>query len=342
MLQQRCNVDSLTPAQAEVRLSWARRCALVLHVNATIDAFDTGVPSSNGAGNLIDYLEDDTGSNFFGLNSYVGEGDGYEINGTVTNKLYNTGATAQYNDANGFKRWERAANRKKIRPYYPTYGSQEDINSGSNVQLFPHPTNTTDCNLYLNQAGTVPAAGYNYYVNGFCESSCYTPEQRVLFPDGYSKIVDAVKAMKPSVITLAPDSSLDDIRLQTQATYSYTAEFRDSTHPIVELTMASGGRLRVTTEHPLVNGEGRLVQAQTIKVGDSLIKVDGSRDPVIGVKRTEHFGKVYNLRPNTDDRVSNLLIAEDYIVGSSVYQNDEIGYINRIILHKSMPSTLIP
>lgn len=342
ILQQRCNVDSLTPAQAEARLAWARRCALTLHVNAAVDWFDTGMVASNGGGNLIEYLEDDQGANWSGMNSYVGQGNGFEVNYTTLTNLYNSGPISQYTDANGFKRWERPLARKKARPYYPTYGSQYDINSGSNVQLFPHPTNANDCNLYLNQAGTTLATGYSYFVNGFCESSCYTPEQRVLFPDGYSKIVDAVGKLKPNVVTLAADSSLDSIRLQSHATYSYTAEFRDSSHPIVELTMASGGKLRVTLEHPLVNGEGRLVQAQTVKVGEELIKIDGSRDPIIGVKRTEHFGRVYNLRPATEDRVSNLLIAEDYVVGSSLFQNDEIGYINRIILHKSMPSTLIP
>jgi hypothetical protein len=35
-------------------------------------------------------------------------------------------------------------------------------------------------------------------------------------------------------------------------------------------------------------------------------------------------------------------VAEGYLVGSSLFQNDEVGYINRIILNKSIPSNLIP
>ncbi|MFE8602493.1 hypothetical protein [Archangium violaceum] len=55
-------------------------------------------------------------------------------------------------------------------------------------------------------------------------------------------------------MALTPGSNLDHIQLRTGPTHSYTAEFRDSHHPIVELRMASGGLLRVTVEHPVVNG----------------------------------------------------------------------------------------
>jgi hypothetical protein len=187
-----------------------------------------------------------------------------------------------------------------------------------------------------------PTPSATFYINAYCESSCYAPAQRVLFPDGPTAIVDAHAAGKPHVMTVAPHSTLHEVSLQAQPTYSYTAEFRDTTHPMVELVMASGGKLLVTTDHPIINGEGRLVAAQEIKAGDELIKKDGTFDLVTKVRRTTHFGKVYNLRPDTSDRVSNILVAEDYLVGSSLFQNDEVGYMNRILLHKSIPVELIP
>ncbi|MDY7228823.1 cell surface protein [Hyalangium rubrum] len=341
---QRCNADSLDPAQAEKRLNWARRCGLLVNVGAAAP-FDTYAPAANG-GTLLEYQEDDINYNFFGQNTYTGEDDAYEINSSFINKLFLYGPTSQFMDGNGYYRWERPLARKKARPLYPTFGSEDDIDSTTNKQLWPHPSQLVDgsalnCNLYLNQAGTVLATGYNFFVNAYCEASCYTPEQRIRFPEGDVAIAEAVTQMKEDVVTLTPDSSLDNIALKTNKTHSYTAEFRDTEHPIVLLEMASGGKLSVTTEHPMINGEGRLVTAQTLKVGDELIKVDGSRDAIVKAEHTKYFGKVYNLRPATDDRVSNILVAEGYLVGSSLFQNDEVGYLNRILLHR-VPQAVIP
>jgi hypothetical protein len=342
ILTQRCNADNLDPTAAEARLTWARRCALTQHVGNINAWFDTFIPASNGGGNLKEYTEDDTATNFWGQNSFIGQINSFEVNYTGTTNLYLSGPTSQFTDALNYFRWERPIARKRARPLYPTYGSQADINSASNVQLYAS-TNPTDCTFYLNAARTIPAptSTYSYYVNGFCESSCYAPDQRILFPEGEAAIVDAVAAMKPRVMTLTPGSSLESFSLQSSPTHSYTAEFRDTKHPIIELTMESGGMLRVTTEHPMVNSEGRLVAAQTLKAGDELVRKDGSFDTIVSAVRKEHFGKVYNLRPETDDRISNILVAEGYLVGSSLFQNDDVGYINRIILH-SVPSTLIP
>jgi hypothetical protein len=338
ILQQRCAVDSLDTAQAEARLNWARRCSLVMHVMNPASYFDTGIPSSSG-GNLYEYAEDDTAVNWSGQNRFTGQSDAYEVNSSFVGKLYLSGATTQDRDPDNYYRWSRMVSRKKARPQYPTFGSLYDIYSASNAQLFPHPT-LANCNLYTDRAGTTVAP--NFFVNGYCEASCYTPEQKVLFSDGYSTILDALNARREDVMTLAPDASLDNVKLQKGRTYSYTAEFRDSSHPIVEIRTASGGLLRVTVEHPVVNGSGRLVAAQSLKVGDELVKADGSRDSIVGIEKTKHDGKVYNLRPDTDSLVSNVLVAEGYLVGSSHFQNDEVGYMNRIILHKHVPAGLIP
>ncbi|SEU37140.1 Hint domain-containing protein [Stigmatella erecta] len=347
ILQQRCSADSLDSGQAERRLLWARRCGLLTHVGSTGNWFDTYAPSSNNAGTLKDYAEDNIATNWAGQNTYTGQSEAFELNSSFVSRLYLSGLTYQYTDGDGFFRWERPLARKKARPLYPTFGSQGDIYSPSNQQLFPHPSQVIDgsplnCSFYLNQAGTIPATGMSFYVNGYCEASCYTPDQKVRFPEGDVAIVEAVASMKKDVVTLTPDSSLDAIQLQTNKTYSYTAEFRDTAHPVVQLEMASGGKLTVTTEHPLINSEGRLVTAQTIKVGDELVKVDGSFDQVVRAERKTHFGKVYNLRPDTDERLSNILVAEGYLVGSSLFQNDEVGYVNRIILHRQVPASLIP
>jgi len=335
----RCTADSLDSAQAEARLMWARRCALTTHVVYPSLGYGIGVQSVNGTGELIEYQEGtDT---FWGKNMYSSTDDALEVNSTVMNRLYLSGGTYQGTDVNGFKQWWKEASRKKARPLYPIFGSTSSIDSTSNQQLFVNPNNPNDCNLYTNKEGTVRWYG-DFYVNAYCEASCYTPEQRVLFSDGYDTILDALNERREDVVTLTSNSTIDNIQLQTGETYAYTAEVRDANHPIVEIRTASGGLLRVTTEHPVVEGSGRLVHAQTLKAGDELLKADGSRDEIVEVNRTHYFGKVYNLRPTGTNRVSHILVAEDYLVGSSLFQNDEVDYINRRILFKQVPSELIP
>ncbi|MDY7232924.1 Hint domain-containing protein [Hyalangium rubrum] len=341
ILLQRCTADGLDAAGAEARVHWARRCALTLHVVYPSLGWDTGMPSANNAGNLIEYTEADPSSNWSGQNCYTGQSDSYDVNFSFVSKLFLSGPTNQYTDGAGFKSWLRSAARKKARPLYPIFGSSYDIYSTGNRQLFPHPT-LTNCTLYLDRNGTQPATGYNFFLNGYCENASFTPEQKVLFSDGSMPIVDAVKSLREDLVTLTPNSTLDTVRLQQNQTYSYTADFRDSTHSILELRTASGGLLRVTEEHAIINSEGRMVSAQTLKVGDELLTMEGTRDPLVSIEKTTHYGKVYNLRPTSSDLVSNILVAEGYLVGSSAFLNDEIGYLNRIVLHKQIPPELIP
>lgn len=367
----RCSLDSLTPAEAEARLVWARRCGLLSNVGSTSAWFDTGMGSSNGAGTLKDYAEGDQGTNPLGYNLFTGRAFNYEVNHGFVSALYISGPTSQMLDSSGYYLWARTVDRKKPRPLYPTFGTEADINSPSNVALFPNPYNSSDCGLYTaGQIGGMasgamlpefpepcsvqgelgakcwepppPQAAGEFYINAYCESSCYTPEQQVLFPEGESAILDAFRSHQPRVMALEPQSLLGRLELRATPVYSYTSELRDVAHPVVELRMRSGGRLRVTLEHPVLLDDGRIVQAQTVKAGSALLRADGTSDEVVETLRQSYYGKVYNLRPDTLDRVGNVLVAQGYLVGSSLFQNDEVGYINRQLLFKSLPEELIP
>ncbi len=168
ILAQRCAEDQLTAAQAEARLQWARRCALVVNVRNPAAWFDTFVPSANGAGTLKEYVEYDTATNFWGQNSYIGQIYSFEINYTFTSILYVSGAISQYFDSHGFYIWEGPLSRKRVRPLYPTYGTSYDVNNAT--PLFPHPLHQNNCLFYSNKAGTGPTNPSSFYVLGFCES----------------------------------------------------------------------------------------------------------------------------------------------------------------------------
>lgn len=336
ILLQRCNADNLDPVAAAARIEWARNCALLTRVGNPNNSFDTGMPALNG-GTLRDYLEGDAINNPYGLGTFSGPNYGFEVNYAYTNTLFLSGGTSQAVDGNGYFKWSRDSSRKRPRPLYPTFGSTANLLDAANVQLKPGAS-AADCRLY-NAAG---AATSTYYVNGYCEASCYAPDQKVQFQGGELAIVDAVAQRRSDLVTLAPESTLDSVQLMNNTTFAFTAETRDTKHTIFEIATESGGKLRVTDEHPVINGEGRMVQAKTLKVGDDLVRANGAPDRIVGIERTSHFGKVYNLQPVTQDLVSNVLVAQGFLVGSSRFQNDDVGFINRVILYRAVPSVAIP
>jgi hypothetical protein len=341
ILLQRCSADSLDVTKAAARIEWARQCGLLKNVGSPSFGFDTGIPASNG-GNLIDYQETDPARNPQGEGSFTGPNYNFEVNYSYINTLYLSGGTSQSTDTWGYNKWTRDATRKRARPLYPTFGTTADLNDATNYQLWPHPTNTSDCSLYSSATGTVSSMSSTYYVNGYCEASCYTPDQEILFEGGYVSILDALNARREDLITLSDDSTLDSIKMKKNSTYGYTVETRDTKHKIYVITTESGGQLRVTDQHPVINGEGRMVKAETLKVGHELVKADGSRDTIVSIEKTEHFGKVYNVRPVSEALVSNVLVAQGFLVGSSRFQNDDVGYMNRVILYRGVPAHTIP
>jgi hypothetical protein len=182
----------------------------------------------------------------------------------------------------------------------------------------------------------------SFWVAAYCESSCYTPDQSLRFSNGDVNIVEALQTSRNDLVTLSPDAALDAITTRTDKVFSYTMELRDATNPIVRVATASGGSLSVTTEHPVLTSKGRLVKAETLKVHDELLLADGTPDPIIHIERGTHFGRVYNIKPLSPEPVANILIAQGFLVGSARFQNDDVEYMNRILLFRAVPNDVMP
>ncbi|ADO73476.1 uncharacterized protein STAUR_5714 [Stigmatella aurantiaca DW4/3-1] len=158
VLVQRCVADSLNAAQGRQRVELARWCALTRNVRAP----DWTCPS--------DYAETDASTNPFGRNVYLASSTYSGVNEAYISLLYLSAPISYMVDADGYCKWNKPAARLKQRPIYPIYGSQYDLASSSNRQLFLHPTQFS-CDFYLDKNGTQPATGYDFYLNGFCEPS---------------------------------------------------------------------------------------------------------------------------------------------------------------------------
>jgi hypothetical protein len=333
----RCSVDSLTPAQALARIEWTRKCGLTTNTAGPGSWFSSTRALDQTFNWAKEYREINASKSFTGnlndynVNYYYGYAR-YETTPMYSLAQETLGITANY--------WKWAHTTQRLRPMYASFENAPV--AGSGTQLFPHPTGA-DCNLYTNTSG-LPSAKWSgdFFVIAYCESSCYAPDQKLQFSTGEVNIVDAMKDKRDDVVTLSADATLDNLSTQTSKVFSYTSETRDSEHIIFKLTTASGGKLSVTNEHPMVTSEGRLVQAQKLKVGEELLKADGTPDAITSVQKTTHFGKVYNIKPESTDHVSNILIAQGYLVGSARFQNDDVDYMNRVLLFRGVPESVMP
>lgn len=157
-----------------------------------------------------------------------------------------------------------------------------------------------------------------------CAPGCFEPTQQVLFADGYRPIREAKEQGSASLVTLAPDATLDaPTTVETPVQY-FTESERDAYELLATIETAGGGRLVVTLNHPLVTASGEMQSASLFKVGDSLVTQTGTLDPIVRIDVEPYFGKVYNVAPSSADGTTNVIVAEGYLNGSHKFQTGEL------------------
>lgn len=357
--QTRCTADSLSVQQATARLAWARKCGLLNNTGAT--------PHTGNPFNFFQSAKAADDQTFIGANEYAentttqafsNNVNDYNVNYSFAWSLYGSFfAYHTFQDASGpaLNFWDWSKPTPRPQPLYPSFDSTP---SGTGTQLFPPASAdgrtgvavdpNAPCTLFTDQTGTTtPWAGGNaFFVAFYCTSSCYRPDQSVRFATGDVNITDAFNAVRNDVVTLTSDATLNNLSTQVSPVYSYTHESRDNvTQDIYTVTTASGGSLSVTKQHPVLimkRGSGRLVMAEKLVAGNELVKADGTLDPIVQIEKASHTGQVYNLAPKPTELVSNILIAQGFLVGSSRFQNDDLNYMNRALLFRAVPDNIMP
>jgi PKD repeat protein len=181
----------------------------------------------------------------------------------------------------------------------------------------------------------VPATAY---IAAVCVASCATPEQMVLAQEkgnGRLQYVPFVQAWQQKfkyVATMASQSSMSSKRVQMTPVENWVTELVDSEHDIIELTMQSGGQLRLTPNHPLLTDQGSMRYASDFKIGDNVIRHGGLRDRIVSIKQTKYFGKVYNVFVNSAELHKNVIVTNGYLNGTAFFQNEGTDQMNRRIL----------
>ena len=225
---------------------------------------------------------------------------------------------------------------------YPVYADPN-----LNVWVGPGPNNFTWFGNTRSQLANMSYLGaFNLpagiSIIGLCQAGCYTPDQQIQVGDQLQSVVAAHDSGTKSVTTLTADSTMDSPTYMTNQIARWTVDIAPASQPIITLKTKSGGSLRVTTEHPLVTSDGVMKQAQNLVVGESLVREDGSPDPIVSTATKNEFTKTYNLRPTTTDLTSNILVAQGFMAGSARYQDEFLKYLNRALFRQGVPSDVIP
>lgn len=209
---------------------------------------------------------------------------------------------------------------------YPIFGKFDD--NGNLLEKWKAPLDPN--------ASCDPAQTYQFA--GFCVASCYTPDQLVLYSDGYTPISQAKETLRQDIMTLAQGSTLEKISLVPNILKSYTVDQAPREQDILIIETEGGGRLSVTTNHPLVLGIGVVRSAGELKIGDQLITQDGEKDPVTKITPKKYFGKVINVQMSNYNITDNIVVAQGYLNGSVFFQNADIKKVNRRVLRELVPS----
>ncbi len=185
------------------------------------------------------------------------------------------------------------------------------------------------------------AAGYAPI--GVCTSGCYQGDQQLLFEEGTVGIEEAMNRNLNHVVTLSDLATLERPVSQLSPIRHFLKSIRDAQQEILEFQTLSGGKLVVTVEHPVMDGEGRMRRADSLKKGEALVKASGELDPIVSIVGKSFYGKVYNLDVENAGELENVVIAQGFLNGTLYYQNGGgVAKLNQVLFRQSvLPSALL-
>lgn len=168
---------------------------------------------------------------------------------------------------------------------------------------------------------------------GICTAGCVVPETEVTLADGSLKIGELYGLNAEIAVPTTNDHGqfvLENIEVKNQIRDIVATE-----QEILVIKTISGGEIRVSPNHPLLNGENLMVKARDLKPGDSLVTSDGHKDLITQLSKEKFYGRLYNLTIKTSDQSKSLFIVNGYISGDKKYQDDDASDFNRRIFRKN-------
>ncbi len=113
---------------------------------------------------------------------------------------------------------------------------------------------------------------------------CFAADTEIALPDGTTKHIDQIKA---GDMVLGFKKTKDTLKPYKVKTVTVTPE---------QNLLDINGQLQLTPNHEVVNAKGAKIRASSLKVGDVLLRGDGSKLKIETVKTVPAKSTVYNLK----------------------------------------------
>lgn len=125
-----------------------------------------------------------------------------------------------------------------------------------------------------------------YVFIGFCRAGCFTPDQKILFnePNSYVEIGKAKDLGLSDILLVDGVNSQGHLSIKNRNLVSYTVDPEDRDQNILVIRTVDG-EVKVTQNHPLVDGRGYMVAASTLQVGDSLKTIYNSNSQIVDIEK---------------------------------------------------------
>jgi hypothetical protein len=205
------------------------------------------------------------------------------------------------------------------------------------------PPHQNDCSAFENDLDLT--------VVGLCNPGCFTPEQTVLFSQGYLPVGDANIEATPEVVTLSAASSpakLEFVETPVRQFVNTPSEQRrkEGKTTIIVIEAVGGFQLRLSEEHPVLMASGVMKRADEVSTGDQVLSfkvVNGSTGVpkpvrVTRTSRVPYFGNLVNVDLETLEPTQNVIVSNGILVGSNLDQTQR----GRDLMGKQILEGLLP
>ncbi|MBF0440450.1 MAG: hypothetical protein HQK54_00960 [Oligoflexales bacterium] len=218
-------------------------------------------------------------------------------------------------------------------PLYPSFIKLDD----SDVWIGAPVTMVSSCD---NPEAKEP---FPTYIQ-LCKAGCMTGDQLILFVDGYRKISDALNLNKNDIVSLNAENSMinhdgiANLQFEKSRIKSYTRDVLkiNNQNKVRYIKTDAGGYLKITAEHPLIDGNGKMVHAKDLKVGDSLLHISGKAHKIVTIQDDVIREQVYNLDIETQKQTEQIFVVEGYLSGTNRQQGSDLAEVNRYLFREQL------
>ncbi len=166
------------------------------------------------------------------------------------------------------------------------------------------------CAMYTAYDGVPP------FVMGICPEGCFeaNTEFFMLSKEGVVGSKSARDITKSDEIaSLTSTSSLVEPEFASRSIHNITSGPEEL--ELYVFSLENDRSLAVTTFHPMVLADGRIIRAKDVNAGDEFVGIDGEIVVVENVSLRHTEEDVYNFWVDVDSSQEHVIVAEDVLVG---------------------------